>query len=205
MVFVHFSLWLPLLFIWLLPFSETTHKIDRMPHDIICLSEFEDELYKELNNYRIQNGLDPITLSPSLTYVAQVHCHDLSENFPFNDKDCNMHSWSDKGSWTPCCYTSDHKNRDCAINKPKELTSYKSEGYEIAFFSTYNYPDAASFAKDAIDMWSKSKGHNETILNLGIWKKVTWKACGVGSYGDFTTIWFGTETDDDTTIVKICK
>jgi len=38
-----------------------------------------------------------------------------------------------------------------------------------------------------------------------MWKKVTWKACGVGSYGDFTTIWFGTETDDDTTIVKICK
>ncbi|MGB4204749.1 MAG: CAP domain-containing protein [Bacteroidales bacterium] len=205
MVFVHFSLWLPLLFIWLLPFSETIYKSDHEPHNVVCLSEYEDALYKELNKYRNQHGLPSIALSASLTYVAQVHCRDLSENYSIEDTVCNMHSWSDKGSWTPCCYTNYHENRHCAINKPIELTSYKSEGYEIAFFSNYNYPDAAGFAKGAIDLWSKSKGHNETMLNLGMWKKLTWKACGVGIYGYYATIWFGTEPDDDTTIVKICK
>ncbi len=174
-------------------------------HEIICLNPFEDALYKELNDYRATHNLPAVSLSPSLTYVAQVHCRDLQDNYPHQRENCNMHSWSRSGKWTHCCYTPDHKRSECMWNKPRELTSYNGDGFEIAFYSTARYSDADSFAKDAISNWSISKGHNDVMLNRGIWKNVTWKAVGVGHYGEYATIWFGKEVDRDTIIPKRCE
>lgn len=171
----------------------------------VCLSAFEKQLYDEINAYRAKHNLPPVKLSRSLTQVAQIHCRDLAENRPDASGNCNMHSWSRKGPWTPCCYTPDHKRASCMWDKPRELTKYQGDGYEIAFFSTAIYPDAESFAQDAIFNWSKSKGHNDVIINRGTWRGVTWKAVGVGYYGGYATVWFGKLDDPDNAQVKLCR
>jgi uncharacterized protein YkwD len=162
----------------------------------VCLNKEERALYEKINKYRKDNGLSRIPLSRSLTYVAKLHAEDLSENNNITAK-CNMHSWSDKGEWSPCCYTADHKKSECMWLKPRELTNYTGYGYEIAFFSTYQYDETGSYANDAINQWSRSKGHNSVILNLGLWKDINWQSLGVGIHNGYSTVWFGEETDPE--------
>ena len=80
-------------------------------------------------------------------------------------------------------------------DKPRELTNYKGDGFEIAFFSTYKYTTPAAFAKDILEGWKKSPGHNNVIINKSIWKKVKWNAIGIGVYGEYADVWFGKEED----------
>jgi hypothetical protein len=161
----------------------------------ICLSDYEQALFEELNRYRAQHKLPALVLSHSLTLVAQTHCRDLQINQPHRRSNCNMHSWSNKGPWSACCYTPDHRRSSCMWQKPSELTPYKSDGFEIAFYSTARYANASAFAADAVQNWSKSKGHNDVIINKGTWRNVEWKAVGIGHYGEFATVWFGETTD----------
>jgi hypothetical protein len=162
----------------------------------ICLSADEAALYQLLNQYRIQKGLPPIPLSASLSHVAQEHVRDLHYNRPFSSK-CNAHSWSGKGKWTRCCYTADHKKASCMWDKPRELTGYAADGFEIVHgYSSYpKYPGVDTEPETAIDGWKKSSGHNAVMINTGTWKNVEWKAVGIGMYRDFAAIWFGMETD----------
>jgi hypothetical protein len=95
------------------------------------LSTEEKKLYDILMQYRKEKGLPAIPLSPSLTTVAQAHVKDLVNNKPDNEN-CNAHSWSAKGKWSPCCYTPNHAESKCMWSKPKELTTYTGNGYEIA-------------------------------------------------------------------------
>lgn len=90
------------------------------PEEIYLFTD-EKELYELLMEYRTAENLPPIPLSYSLTKVAKLHMQDLQENDPTDDR-CNMHSWSNNGSWKGCCYTSDHKNGKCMWRKPMELT-----------------------------------------------------------------------------------
>jgi uncharacterized protein YkwD len=161
----------------------------------VTLSEAEMEVFNLINDYREDLRLPPITLSLSLTYVAQAHVCDLAENNPTNDT-CNLHSWSSKGNWNPCCYTDDHKYAGCMWKKPAELTGYKGNGYEIAFWTNNNYSDPTGISLEALNAWKKSTGHNEMIINKGIWEKVTWKALGVGIYKGYVVAWFGEEEDN---------
>lgn len=80
-------------------------------------------------------------------------------------------------------------------NKPRELTSYSGDGFEISFYSTVIYGNEAEFAADALAGWKTSYGHNSVIVNLGQWNKTSWKAMGVGVYGNFINVWFGKEED----------
>lgn len=160
----------------------------------VKLTEKEKELARIVNNYRKKQGLAAVPVSVSLTYVAQCHVKDLTENYTFNDR-CNQHSWSDKGPWTPCCYTSDHSQASCMWNKPRELTNYKGIGFEIAFFSTRTYNNDGSQAADALLNWQNSPGHNSVICNQDIWSKMEWKAIGIGVDSGYSVIWFGIETD----------
>ena len=171
----------------------------------VCLSEFESALYAELNNYRSIHNLPPIPISRSLTLVAQVHCRDLAVNQPHKRSNCNMHSWSGNRLWSACCYTPDHKRSACMWDKPRELTPYTGDGFEIAFHSTATYSTTRAFTEAAIGLWSKSKGHNDVIVNRGTWKNVKWKAVGVGYYGGFATVWFGMVDDPDPVDVEMCR
>src|SRR5687767_8026143 len=76
----------------------------------VCLNAEEKKLYDLIMEYRKSKKLPPIPLSTKLTLVAQTHARDLADHHEFEPKSkCNPHSWSDKGNWTPCCYTNDHK------------------------------------------------------------------------------------------------
>jgi hypothetical protein len=159
-----------------------------------CLTQTEVELGRLINEYRAQKGLPKVKLSVSLSWVARTHASDKADNFKDGTR-CNMHSWSSKGSWSSCCYTPDHKQAQCMWDKPRELTNYEGDGYEISFWSTARYDSPAAFAKDILDGWKKSPGHNDVITNKSIWKNVEWQAMGVGIHGEYADVWFGKETD----------
>lgn len=174
-------------------FSQNKKNEQQLPQ--ICLSPAEMELFTLINEYRARKGLPEVKLSASLCYVAQTHAKDQDANFKQGGR-CNMHSWSDKGNWIACCYTPDHKKANCMWSKPRELTSYTGEGFEISFWSTYKYPSALAQAKDILDGWKKSPGHNDVIINKRDWKDVSWQAMGVGIYGEYANVWFGREEDN---------
>jgi hypothetical protein len=154
-----------------------------------CLSPEEFKIYEQLNAYRKTYRLGKIPLSVSLTLVAQAHAKDLALNQPVKGQ-CNLHSWSDQGDWTACCYTNDHKRATCMWDKPRELSDYPGDGYEISYWQS----DGAT-AATAIAGWKKSPGHNNMMINRDIWRKLTWNACGVGLYGNYAVVWFGKEKD----------
>ena len=154
------------------------------------LTDEERKLYNIIMQYRKEKGLPDIPLSTSLTYVAQTHVKDLVNNKPDIGK-CNMHSWSSNGPWSSCCYTSDHAQAKCIWNKPSELTSYKSNGYEISHWSSNS-----TNAEMALDSWKSSSGHNAVIINQGIWKN-PWNAIGIGLYKNYAVVWFGNEIDNE--------
>jgi hypothetical protein len=158
----------------------------------VCLSAEEQKLYTLIMEYRKTRGLEPIPLSAKLTLVAQTHARDLTDNYKFDfDNVCNPHSWSKNGAWSSCCYTNDHKQKECMWNKPKEIAGYASSGYEIAYYSS-----KGATAEEGLAGWKVSPGHNPVIVNDGIWKKVKWNAIGIGLNGEYGVVWFGELADD---------
>lgn len=79
-------------------------------------------------------------------------------------------------------------------SKPSELTSYKSEGYEIAYWTNERL-SPEDFARKAFRGWRRSNDHHEVIINQGQWSSVEWKAMGVGYYDGYAVVWFGTAPD----------
>jgi uncharacterized protein YkwD len=153
-----------------------------------ALTAEEQKLYDLIMEYRAFYKLPVIPLSPSLSYVAKVHVRDLNAHPPKGS--CNMHSWSDDGPWTPCCYTSDHARATCMWYKPRELTSYAGYGYEISMYYSLEVT-----AEMALATWKTSTGHNNVIINKGKWHDDTWSAIGIGIYKNYAVVWFGKESD----------
>jgi uncharacterized protein YkwD len=163
-------------------------------HSVICVNSEEKKLYNLMMEYRKEKKLEAIPLSAKLTQVAQTHAKDLAENYKPFDNACNLHSWSKKGKWKSCCYTDDHKEANCMWSKPREIAGYESNGYEISYYS-----GAGANAQDGLAGWKVSTGHNQVIINDGIWKKIKWNAIGIGIYKEYGVVWFG-ELKDDTKI-----
>ena len=161
----------------------------------ICITQTELELYRLINEYRAQRGLPKIKLSKSLSVVARTHAIDQAATHKYASR-CNLHSWSANGKWSSCCYTPDHKKAACMWDKPRELTNYQGDGFEISFYSSFIYVTPEAFAKDILDGWKKSPGHNEVIINRNNWSKVNWQAIGIGIYGEYANVWFGKEIDN---------
>jgi len=124
-----------------------------------------------------------------LCIVGQTHTLDLALNNP-NQGECNMHSWSAQGPWTPCCYTADHAQAACMWNKPGELTIYAGNGFENAVSGGANLSTS-----QAVEAWKGSPAHNNVMLNLGIWEGYPWGAMGAGLYQGYATVWFGVQPD----------
>lgn len=161
---------------------------------LYTLSDEEARLYQLVMAYRREHGLPSIPRSPALTFVAKTHVRDLADHAPDTDP-CNAHSWSDKGNWTPCCYTEESPG-DCMWSKPKELTTYKGAGFEVSYGGSH--PDLKgnkAGATDALESWKTSESHNAVLLNQDIWSEMTWRAIGIGIYKGFAVIWFGEEED----------
>jgi uncharacterized protein YkwD len=160
-----------------------------------CISPNEKQLHELINKSRVENGLSRVFLSPSLSQVAELHSIDLSLNKPFDDR-CNPHSWSAEGDWQECCYTSDHSNAECMWNKPRELTPYQGDGYEIvAFWQSGMDSNEEIGAEKAFDLWLKSDAHRNVIMNEKSFRNAEWRAVGVGIHGNYACVWFGMEED----------
>lgn len=154
------------------------------------LTEEEKALYDLVMAYRKKAGLPAIPISKSLTKVAHMHANDLVKNNPATGE-CNLHSWSDQGDWTPCCYTSDHAQAQAMWDKPRELTSYKGNGFEISHVHT-----AGATPAGALKSWQNSSSHDDVIMNRGIWKKHKWQAIGIAIKNNYAMIWFGDYLDE---------
>lgn len=153
------------------------------------LSQVELELAEEINAYRKTKKLPPIPISPALSLVARTHAQDLAEFAPHLREGCNLHSWSDQGPWTPCCYTPDHSESECMWGKPAELTDYAGRGYEISYSSSGPVEPSKALAR-----WQSSRGHHAVLINEGMWS-APWKAMGVGIVDGFAHVWFGHQAD----------
>lgn len=153
------------------------------------------DLANAINNYRKQNNLPPIPISKSLSFVAETHVKDLHDS-PKVAANCNGHSWTNKGNWTPCCYTPDHAQAKCMWSKPAELTQMKATGFEI----TIGQPGETNAgtvldSNRAIGMWQASALHNDVILNRGQWQAMQWKAMGTGIIDSHACAWFSDQPD----------
>ncbi|MCX8492492.1 MAG: CAP domain-containing protein [Cyclobacteriaceae bacterium] len=169
-----------------------------IPKPESCLTIEEKKLYDLIMDYRKTKNLPLIPLSAKLTKVAKAHALDLMKNYENNNGKCNLHSWSKKGDWSPCCYTDDHAQAACMWNKPKEIAGYGDNGFEIAYWSS-----AGVNAKTALTGWQGSPGHNAVIINLEPWKDIKWQAIGIGFDGEYGVVWFGAEADNK--LVEVCK
>jgi uncharacterized protein YkwD len=155
------------------------------------LTGAERVLYEMLMRTRKESGLPPIPVSQSLSLVAKLHVRDLETHTvpaPYN-----FHSWSKDGPWTSVNYTPDHRYAKLMWDKPREVTKYKGNGYEIAYMHSNSVtPEAAFYG------WKASGSHKSVILNESTWKRLQWKAIGIGIYGRYASVWFGEEPDPGT-------
>ena len=171
--------------------SEETRVIDALK--AMGVSEKEAKLYYIINAYRESKGLQKLSFSKSLTIIARTHVSDSNTYTPENQRDSrgmqgNLHSWSNHGNWTPVVYTSDHEYAANMWSKPRELTSYTGNGYEISSWSGGNITP-----EDALDLWKNSSGHNAVMTTQGNWSDL--KTMGVAIDGKYAHVWFGSAAD----------
>lgn len=143
----------------------------------------ERKLHQLVNQYRAQNGLPAIPLSPSLSLVANRHVRDLEENIGQL-----THGWSN------CPYSGNNRSTwPCMWEAPQRLgTPYPGNGYENAHGGRGGYRASAD---SALRGWQGSSAHNAVILNQGIWENRPWNALGIGIYKGYAVLWFGEEPD----------
>ena len=158
------------------------------------LTEKEAKLYYMINAYRESLGLPKLSFSKSLTEVARAHVRDSNTYTPENQVDSrgikgNLHSWSANGSWTPVVYTSDHNYMYDMWSKPREITNYTGNGYEISASGRRISPETA------LDLWKDSPGHNQVMATQGMWSDL--KTMGVSIDGGYAHVWFGSDADPD--------
>ena len=159
------------------------------------LTEKEAKLYYMINAYRESLGLPKLSFSKSLTEVARAHVRDSNTYTPENQVDSrgeqgNLHSWSGNGSWTCLVYTDDHHYGNGMWSKPREITNYTGNGYEIsAKYSGMISPETA------LNLWKNSPGHNQVMSTQGMWSDL--KTMGVSIDGHYAHVWFGSDADPD--------
>lgn len=151
----------------------------------------EAELVERVNEYRRQVGKPEFSVSKSLTEVARAHVKDSETYKPYEAKDRrgikgNLHSWSANGNWSPVVYTPDHTFASGMWDKPREITSYQGDGFEISAMG-YGSPE------EFLEGWKSSPSHNKVIVGDKGWDDL--KVMGVGIGNSFSHIWFGKDED----------
>ncbi len=143
------------------------------------LDDNERALARLINDYRQQNGLPAIPLSPSLSLVANRHVRDMAINMKKLE-----HQWSNCPDWT-----------DCMWEAPQRLgTPYPSHGYENA-----GRIGGALAVERFLEGWKDKgkvdQGHHDVMLNRNAWKDKTWRALGIGIYNGYGAMWVGVDVD----------
>ena len=158
--------------------------ISDIPPDF-CISKTEYRLYELINQHRIDNGLPELSLSISLSFVATTHVADLVNHHP-DTSICNLNSWSNKGDWTSCCHNNYVPKSQCILDKPKELTNYRGEGHELAYWEP-----ALVDPDSLLAFWESIDETNDFLLNENRWDKYKWRSIGVGILEGYAVIWVG--------------
>ncbi len=154
-----------------------------------CMDQNEKELAEAINKIRVEHGKKPVKLSVSLTFVAETHVKDLEVNHP-DTSVCNLSSWSNKGKWTPVCYNPYVVDRKAMWDKPRELTPYPYNGYELVA-----YMEGGIHMDSLAILWDTLAESLDLITTEGIWNKKSWLAMGVGISGNYASVWFGQRED----------
>jgi len=157
------------------------------------MSQDENSLFNLINEMRTHNRLPTIPLSEDLCKVAQTHIADLIKYKP-QDRGCSLHSWSGGGKWTSCCNTKEVFGIECMKSKPREITGYKGDGYELIYWGVVK-----ATATDAATLWKQVDASSDMILTRAKWNGYQWKAMGVGIKEGYAILWLG---DSVTTTVK---
>lgn len=153
------------------------------------ISQDETILFNMINDMRRQNKLSSIPLSSDLCKVAQTHIADLIKWKP-QEKGCSLHSWSGSGKWTSCCNTKEVFGIQCMKSKPREITGYPGDGYELIYWGEDNATPA-----EAAALWKQVSASSDMILSQAKWSGYQWKAIGVGIKSGYAVLWLG-DTDN---------
>lgn len=149
------------------------------------ISQDETILFNMINDMRRQNKLSSIPLSANLCKVAQTHIADLIKWKP-QEKGCSLHSWSGNGRWTSCCNTKEVFGIQCMKSKPREITGYPGDGYELIYWGE----DIATPA-EAAALWKQVEASSDMILSRAKWSGYEWKSMGVGIKSGYAVLWLG--------------
>ncbi|MFA5971057.1 MAG: SPOR domain-containing protein [Lentimicrobiaceae bacterium] len=149
------------------------------------ITQDENILFNMINDMRRQNKMTSIPLSPDLCKVARTHIADLIKWRP-QDRGCSMHSWSGSGKWTSCCNTKDVFGIQCMKSKPREITGYPGDGYELIYWGEEKATPA-----EAYELWKQVDASTDMILSRAKWKGYEWKALGVGINDGYAILWLG--------------
>lgn len=176
-----------LLLISMVPVSVSGNHLIMIANDTLGKAITQDEkiLFNMINDMRLQNQLMAIPLSADLCKVARTHIADLIKYKP-QEKGCSLHSWSGGGKWTSCCNTKEVFGIQCMKSKPREITGYKGDGYELIYWGE----DKASPA-DAVNLWKQVDASTDMILSRNKWNGYEWKALGVGIRDGYAILWLG--------------
>lgn len=141
-------------------------------------SSEEQTLFQLVNKYRLAHNRPALTLSTSLSTLANRRTLDMRLNMK-----ALTHSWSD------CPYNiSDQKTWGCMMDSPQRLkTGYPGQGYETLYRTTSGQAQPSL----ALEAWEKSSLHRSIILNEGMFKDMTWDEVGVAVDGEYAVLWFG--------------
>jgi len=149
------------------------------------MTQDETTLFNMINDLRVQNKLTAIPFSPDLCKVANTHIADLIKYKP-QDKGCSLHSWSGSGKWTSCCNTKEVFGIQCMKSKPREITGYKGDGFELIYWGE----DKAS-PEEAAALWKQVDASSDMLLSRAKWSGYQWKAMGVGIKDGYAILWLG--------------
>lgn len=165
-----------------------------VPCATLTLTEAEQRIYDNIMTERAAVGQPSIPLSPSLMKVARAHATDSANHYASLPDTCNLHSWSDQGDWEACCYTSNHANAACMWSKPKEVSNFDAQGYEISAWGTPTL-------QNAVAGWMNSPPHKAVLLNEGdMWSRAPFLSIGIGldgneEAGQFAHVWFAWKSE----------
>ncbi len=183
-----------LLIVLVLPAFSVSYSAENTSNDSVVrgVSQEETILFNMINDMRRQNKLSSFPLSNDLCIVARTHIADIIKYKP-QERGCSLHSWSGNGKWTSCCNTKELFGIQCMKAKPREITGYPGEGYELIYWGEDNATPA-----EAVELWKQVEASSDMILSRAKWSAYQWKAIGVGMQDGYAILWLGDAEDSNT-------